>query len=109
MKAVLFQNEFGSLRVTPVTDFVPVRDIRKTNPHAMANTVDMETAEKIALITKNRKVQICFRYPLDGLAYLVLHDSPSTAAYCQVQIDNFSCEGAARDTIARLNRLNGFL
>ena len=81
--AVHYANRFGAVEVTPVTDFMPLAGIRKTHPMAQAHAFDLTTAEQIVLVTENRRVQVCVHYPLDGLAYLVLHDSPSTAAICR--------------------------
>ena len=86
---------------------MPVKDIKKTHPQAQANTFDLDTAEKIALITENRRVQICpHLFPVDGLAYLILHDSPSTAAICSVNIEAFVCDTPAAAMIQKLNRLD---
>lgn len=91
---VHFTNRFGSVKVTPVTDFMPLAGICKTHPMAQAHAFDLTTAEQIVLVTENRGVQVCVHYPLDGLAYLVLHDSPSTAAICRVEVKEFACDVA---------------
>lgn len=92
--AVHYANRFGSVEVTPMTAFMPLAGIRKTHPMAQAHAFDLTTAEQIALVTENRGVQLCVHYPLDGLAYLVLHDSPSTAAICRVEVKEFACDDA---------------
>ena len=103
---VSFSNSYGTVSVTPVTEFMAVSGIRKTHAQAKANTFSLDDAEKIALITENRKIQICPHFmPMDGLAYLILHDSPSTAAICKVEIKNFSCNKSAADEISMLNRM----
>ena len=99
-----FTNRFGSVCVTRVTDFMPLAGIRKTHPMAVAHTFGMTTAEQIALVTENRGVQVCVHYPLDGLAYLVLHDTPSTAAICRVDVKEFACEGTPDAVLEALNR-----
>lgn len=101
---IRFSNKFGAVELTPVTEFMPVSSIRKTHPQAQANTFDLTTAEKIALITENRKIQICPHFPVDGLAYLVLHDSPSTAAICRVVVEAFECAQSPAEMLADLNR-----
>lgn len=101
---VHFSNRFGAVEVTPVTDFMPLAGIRKTHPMAQANAFDLTTAEQIALVTENRRVQVCVHYPLDGLAYLVLHDSPSTAAICRVDVKAFACDKAPGAMLEALNR-----
>lgn len=99
-----FTNRFGTVVVTPATDFMPVRGIRKTHPVAVANTFDLTTAEQIALVTENRGLQICPHFPMDGLAYLLLHDTPSTAAICRVEVKDFVCATAPGDMLEALNR-----
>lgn len=101
---VRFTNRFGSVSLTPVSDFMPVGRITKNHPVAQAHAFDMDAAEKIALITGNRGIQICVHYPLDGLAYVVLHDSPSSASICKVDIDAFDCPVPAARMINDLNR-----
>jgi hypothetical protein len=101
---VRYSNRFGTAEVTPVTPFMPVSSIRKTHPQAQENTFDLTTAEKIALITENRGIQLCPHFPIDGLAYLVLHDSPSMAAICRVNIEDFVCASSPADMIEALSR-----
>lgn len=103
--AVRFANRFGVAEITPVTESMPIGDIRKTHPMALANTFDIETAEQIALITENRRIQICPRFdPMDGMAYLVLHDSPSSASICSVKVLEFVCGTTPAKMIESLNR-----
>lgn len=102
--AVHYANRFGAVEVTPVTDFMPLAGIRKTHPMAQAHVFDLTTAEQIALVTENRRVQVCVHYPLDGLAYLVLHDSPSTAAICRVDVKASACDKAPGAMLEALNR-----
>jgi hypothetical protein len=101
---VRYSNRFGTVEITPVTPFMPVSSIRKTHPQAQENTFDLHTAEKIALITENRRIQLCPHFPIDGLAYLVLHDSPSMAAICRVNVLEFSCATSPAEMIETLNR-----
>lgn len=102
---VRFSNKFGIVEITPVTEFMAVSSIRKTHPQAQANTFDLTTAEKIALITENRRIQICPHFfPIDGLAYLLLHDSPSTAAICRVDVEQFVCTTTPAEMLNELNR-----
>lgn len=101
---VQYSNRFGALTLMPVTEFMPIKNIRKSHPQAKANAVDFETAEKIALITENRRIQICFMYPEMVQAYVVLHNSPSTAAYCRVTLEKFECNMSPADMLNDLNR-----
>lgn len=88
-----FQNKFGAVRFRPIADVQPVRDIRGANldPRCM---FDIETAEKIALITDNRGIQLCSFKSADGWrCYVVLHATSSTAAVAE--IESLTYAGAA--------------
>ncbi len=76
-----FTNQHGSLTLRTVREFEPVKSLRCRDKTHM---FDMDTAERIACITDNHGVQVAFVYPLTGEAYVVLHDSPSSAALCHV-------------------------
>lgn len=101
--SVLFSNEFGTVSITPVTEFLKVGSIRKTHPQAQANMFDLETAEKIALITENHHIQLCFVLGT-GKCYLVLNNSPSTAAICSVEVETFVCDTSPRDKISQMSK-----
>ena len=81
-----YTNQFGSVRLTPVTEFLPIRSINKNMPEAIAQGITTDDAEKVALVTENRHIQVCFHWPMNGKAYVVLHNSPSAAAICQVEV-----------------------
>lgn len=74
---------------------------------AAPNQFDLDTAEKITLITENRRVQICFPYPFPKPAwcYIVHHDTASTAAICRAELHDFQCAMTARDMISSINRI----
>lgn len=80
-----FQNRYGRLSLSLVSDVRAVKDIHGKDIddcHKFA----IDTAEKIALITDNRGIQIC---PTKGdagwLCYVVAHETPSTAAIARIE------------------------
>lgn len=87
------RNSFGALSLTPIMPFVPVSDISVNNyPQAKLNMVSLESAAKVALISENNKIQICFptTTKFQDAAFVVYHDTPRTGAICAVEIDNFN-------------------
>ena len=89
-----FKNEFGTLSVSLVTDFLAVRDINRNIKSVSDNLFDMETAEKIALITGNKRIQLVMCYPLNGQCYMVYHQGSSLAAVCKIESMDFHCDRA---------------
>ena len=98
------RNPFGRLSIEPVTDFMSVSQICSDHPQAQANAVDLTTAEQVALISGNRDLQVAFAYPFNGRGYVVLHDTPSTAAICRVSVSEFYSDMPPADVLERINR-----
>lgn len=77
-----FQNRYGQLTLVLVTDVRNVRDIHGKDVDP-AHKFGLETAEKIALVTDNRGIQ------LGGLGahdcYVVVHETPDTAAVARIE------------------------
>lgn len=84
-------NEFGSLTLTPVTPAMPVSEISwRQCPAARNNAISLEQAEQVALITENRGIQIGADWVNGGTdSYVILHETPNTAAICKVDIHSF--------------------
>lgn len=101
---VNFENEFGSLQVSLITEFMPVGKISREIPEVSGNMFDLNTAEKIALITGNQKVQICMCYPLNELGYMVYHRNSQEAAVCKVDSIQFSCKVPPAEQIELMAR-----
>ncbi|MGK2231291.1 MAG: hypothetical protein ACI92O_000449 [Colwellia sp.] len=104
---VKIHNHFGQLYLTPITAFMPVKEISLSKcPLAKHYLISFDIAAKVALITGNRNIQICF--PLANTskddAYVVYHNTQNTAAVCAVEIMNFVTESdlSAVDTINNL-------
>lgn len=86
------KNKFGSVAFRLVSDVLPVGDIRGADIES-AHKFDIDTAEKIALITENGRVQICpVKEPGGWRFYVVLHATESTAAVAA--IDSMHYTGA---------------
>lgn len=94
MNTVIFENRFGKLTLTPITAYVPVSSILfDTCEAAQANTIDLESAEKVALITDNCNVQVCFPMQCKfESGYVIHHNGPSTASVCKVDIQAFQSD-----------------
>jgi len=105
-QVVNFKNSFGALKISFVTDFMPVGEISQNMPEVSSNLFDVETAEKIALITDNKNVQIGMCYPLNGQAYLIYHSSASVAAVCKIESISFPCAVSPAEQIALMARSN---
>lgn len=101
-QVVKFENKFGSLQVSLVTDFMSVGKISRDMPEVSGNMFDMETAEKIALITENKNVQLCMCYPLNGLGYMVYHRNGKEAAVCKIDSILYSCDVSPAEQIERM-------
>lgn len=79
-----FENVFGCVTFVPVTEAMHVSKIRGADldPGCL---FDIETAEKVALITENRHIQLCSFKTVDGWrCYVVLHETASTAAVAKL-------------------------
>jgi len=76
-----FQNKFGTLVVEPYGEFENIADIHGKN---LPDDVkfDLETAEKIVLITDNYKIQIGIVFPI---AYMMVHVSPSVVQVVKIR------------------------
>lgn len=102
-----YSNDFGTLTLTPVSSYMAVSKIKSKLPEVQANLVSLDTAEKVALITSNRNLQIGF-YAYQ--AYILHHDTPSTCAVCKIEDINFTNPLApqyksAEETINYINNL----
>lgn len=79
-----YRNRYGALTVEPVSELMHVRDIRCADfPDSIK--FDLDTAEKIALITENRRSQIAFStWTRSSLGILIVHATESTARVVRV-------------------------
>jgi len=97
-----YANRYGRLTLVLTTDFVPVSSIHGRDLPDEVRFRGFDTAEQIALITDNRRLQIAFVHPLSAeIGFVIVHNSPSTAAVAR--IDRLEYTGPnAQNEIARL-------
>ena len=81
-----YKNKYGLLELETITDFVHISYNYKSSCHDFLN---IETAEKIALITNNKDIQICINGKDFNSYYIILHNTPSTAALCKINKLNY--------------------
>lgn len=94
----IFKNKYGSLRFF-VGAKQQISDLCSADfPDGVF--FDLETAEKIALITENRKIQIGFQNLKK--AYLIYHFSTSEVGLCTIQELDFSSHVIPSKEIERL-------
>ncbi len=98
-----FENEYGSLIVEPVSEIMPVKDIRCKN-YDESIKFDLDTAEKITLITENRRCQIAFSKWAETGNYgmLLIHTSTSTAMVVKIKTLDYKGPESAAGEIERL-------
>jgi hypothetical protein len=88
MNTVNYHNRYGNLTLDLVTDFQSVRNFSFAMvPQDCVITIDQ--AEQIALITDNRRLQVCFCPDDLRKCYVIVHNSASTAALAKVSCLNF--------------------
>lgn len=98
-----FSNHYGTLELMNVTDFQPVGVYHFEMVPADC-LMTMEQAEQIALITGNKKIQLCFKMGHLDTPYIVVHDSSSTAALAKIVSLNFMHKNDARNELARIGK-----
>ncbi len=77
-----FKNKYGTLTLKLVSAVMPVDSIHGADIDN-AYKFDLKTAEKVALITENRRIQIGGTNAHD--CYVVAHESVSTAAIARIE------------------------
>ena len=99
-ETLTFKNKYGTLVIEPVGEVVYVRDIHgKDTPKEL--WFDMDTAEKIALITENWHVQLCIHSLKE--VYLIAHTACEKAF--RVKIVTLEYIGPA-NPMAEIERCN---
>lgn len=77
-----YQNSHGKLALETVTEFVNVNTLR-VRDFPETCLFDLETAEKLALITRNKHIQICMD-PETRRVGVIYHSAPDKAAICKI-------------------------
>ena len=96
-----YANKFGTATLTPVGPVVHVRTVVGTTVIDDGYGFDMDTAEKLALITENARLQPSYNMAR-RLCYVMLHHSPSQVQVCR--LDRLTYVGG--DPSETLNHLN---
>lgn len=101
--SVRYQNRYGSVRLVPVTPYGPVSGYRTdTSPPELL--VSLDDAERIALITENRRVNYGFNLR-EGRGIIIHHEGPNRAAVCRVEDLAFTRDLNPTDELGRLNQM----
>lgn len=87
-----YRNTFGAATLTPVTEFMPVREMR-AEVVPVGAFIAIDDAERLALITDNRRVGVSCTWPLSDNFYALKYSCPSRAAVCRVEITEFRTPG----------------
>jgi hypothetical protein len=81
-KTFKYTNEYGKLILSSVSNFYDNMKMFESNVNReekINNSFNIDDAEKIALITHNKDIQIGFFFPLNGLAYIIVYDNKKLA------------------------------
>lgn len=81
-----YKNKFGSLTLAPIGAYKPISTIHSRDlSDADGVFFSLEDAEKIALITGNRRIQIVPVGKDFEKFFVIHHESPSSGAVCKVE------------------------
>ena len=98
-----YSNEYGQLTVEKISEIMPIKQISRELPSFPSTDIafDIKTAERIALITENRGVQICFfKETNNHRAYLIASDTTGkNACYVRISSLNYSSREEARNNL----------
>lgn len=101
----IYSNKFGVLELEPVTKFMPVSEINRDSvPEIEDVLVSIDDAEKVTLITENRRAYMSFCYPSlpeDRATFALKYSCRNRAAVCRINIKRFETAGniSAREQI----------
>jgi hypothetical protein len=80
-----FQNEFGTVVLTAIKDYMPIQDVSFAKcPIIKKVLIPMDVLEQVALITNNKGIQISFAPDVSLGAYIIHHKSPNVVAICRL-------------------------
>ncbi len=100
---VKYQNKYGTLELMPLEYRHVSETHHKTTPVDLK--FDTDTAEKIALITDNRHIQLVPNYPANLKEWMVCHhNAPDTCAVCRIVSINFVSDVDPQEEIQRCAR-----
>ena len=103
MTAIKYENEYGSLELLPL-DYLHVSVVRHSDVPVELK-FDTLTAERIALITDNRRIQLVPNYPKNlNEWYVAHHSAPDTCAVCRIVSLDFVSTVNPQEEIQRCAR-----
>jgi hypothetical protein len=92
----LYTNRFGEVELIPVTEFMPISEISRDKLDIVDEvSVSIDMAEKVVLITDNRRMSMSFHYPFqpeDRATYALKYSCSNRAAVCRVNLKSFKSE-----------------
>lgn len=98
-KVSRYENRYGVLVVVGLTEPMLIREIHGRDVPE-EHKFDLDTAERIVLITENRLSQVCIESK--DSVYLVIHTSPSTGYVARVADLEYRGPSSAAREISRL-------
>ena len=100
MENLVYQNKYGRLELQP-GEYQNVSDIHSKDLDEDV-FFGIDEAEKIALITENKNIQLAFAYPELKKAFVLHHKSFDAAAVCRVVSLEFTGGVNPQEEIERL-------
>lgn len=88
-KKIDFENKYGSATIEIVGEFKNIKDIQRVKDLPKDLTFSIDDAEKLALISENRYIQITFDSTNLRNAAVIVHSSPSIVALGKLTNLNF--------------------
>ena len=98
-----YKNKYGTATLTPIGPIVHVSKVVGAEVIDAGYGFDMATAERLALVTENARLQPAYNMARRQ-CYVVCHHSPSEVQVCR--LDALVC--TETDPHATLNRLNKY-
>lgn len=108
MKDFDYSNEYGSLTLIPISDFVEnmkTFESTVTREDKIRYSFDCDQAEKMALITHNAGIQISFFFPIDNRAYVIVYDDNGRLALGRVEKLIFTSDVNPAEELDMLNNM----
>lgn len=106
INGIQYQNRYGECELEFVTSFMSIKDIHSKLEAVKSNVFDIDTAEMLALISSNRKLQQApFADNLDKF-YVVYHQAPNVAAVCKIKHLHYRSVGKPEIELALANKLD---
>lgn len=106
MEIFKYQNEYGSVELELLADYMPVKNLPRMRNAPEEARLSMEDIEKVVLITGNDGTLPTFSYPWLGYGGILKYNSPSTCTYCKVKSLNFISKVDPSEELERTASIN---